>query len=187
MSRSILYGLGLFEPFRSVHCYGKFTLGIRLGLFPLGLRTPCSFVPPVPRQCAVLGAGSGRLLFGGRKASFPQLGLLLVPSESALRTTPFLVFISVGCGVASASKLCDFVEGRRSSLAMDAHSGNSPRLDANACPKSARRRADFSHPCAHARLRRLPYDKIKEWQSVSLIKKSYGVKVDHAAQCVNRS
>ena len=88
------YGLGLFEPFRSVHCYGRFTLGIRLGLFPLGLRTPCSFVPPVPRQCAVLGAGSGRLLFGGRKASFPQLGLLLVPSESALRTTPFLVFIS---------------------------------------------------------------------------------------------
>jgi hypothetical protein len=32
-------------------------------------------------------------LFGGRKASFPQLGLLLFPSESALRTTPFLVFI----------------------------------------------------------------------------------------------
>ena len=90
----MLCGLGLFEPFRSVHCYGRFTLGIRLGLFPLGLRTPCSFVPPVPRQCAVLGAGSGRLLFGGRKASFPQLGLLLVPSESALRTTPFLIFIS---------------------------------------------------------------------------------------------
>src|SRR3989344_7306525 len=94
MSRSILCGLGLFEPFRRVHCYGRFTLGIRLGLFPLGLRTPCSLVPPVPRQCAVLGAGSGRLLFGGRKESFPQLGLLLVPSESALRTTPLLVFIS---------------------------------------------------------------------------------------------
>jgi hypothetical protein len=84
---------GCSSSLRSVHCYGRFTLGIRLGLFPLGLRTPCSFVPPVPRQCAVLGAGSGRLLFGGRKASFPQLGLLLVPSESALRTTPFLVFI----------------------------------------------------------------------------------------------
>jgi len=49
---------------RLVHCYGRFTLGIRLGLFPLGL--------------------------------------LLVPSESALRTTPFLVFRSVRGGVASA-------------------------------------------------------------------------------------
>ena len=85
---------GCSSSLRDVHCYGRFTLGIRLGLFPLGLRTPCSLVPPVPRQCAVLGAGSGRLLFGGRKESFPQLGLLLVPSESALRTTPFLLFIS---------------------------------------------------------------------------------------------
>ncbi len=86
-------GLGLFEPFRSVHCYGRFTLGIRLGLFPLGLRTPCSFVPPYPRTPSLRVGSSGRLLFGGRKESFPQLGLLLVPSESALRTTPFLVFI----------------------------------------------------------------------------------------------
>ena len=91
----MLCGLGLFEPFRSVHCYGRFTLGIRLGLFPLGLRTPCSFVPPVPRTPSLRVGSSGRLLFGGRKASFPQLGLLLVPSESALRTTPFLVFTFV--------------------------------------------------------------------------------------------
>jgi len=34
---------------------------------------------------------------------------------------------------------------------MDAHSGNSPEANANACPKSARLRADFSRPCAHAR------------------------------------
>src|SRR3989338_10386072 len=135
MSRSILCGLGLFEPFRRVHCYGRFTLGIRLGLFPLGLRTPCSLVPTVPRQCAVLGAGSGRLLFGGRKESFPQLGLLLVPSESALRTTPFLVFISVVSGVTSASIPPDFDEGRRSSLAMDAHSGNSPEAECKCLPQ----------------------------------------------------
>src|SRR3989344_8066074 len=93
MSRSIPCGLGLFEPFRSVHCYGRFTLGIRLGLFPLGLRTPCSLVPPYPRTPSLRVGSSGRLLFGERKESSPQLGLLLVPSESALRTTPFLVFI----------------------------------------------------------------------------------------------
>ena len=100
------YGLGLFEPFRSVHCYGRFTLGIRLGLFPLGLRTPCSLVPPYPRTPSLRVGSSGRLLFGGRKASFPQLGLLLVPSESALRTTPFHVFI---CEVVVSLPLLDLV------------------------------------------------------------------------------
>src|SRR3989344_1760818 len=64
------------------------------GLFPLGLRTPCSLVPPYPRTPSLWVGSSGRLLFGERKESSPQLGLLLVPSESALRTTPFLVFIS---------------------------------------------------------------------------------------------
>ena len=62
-------------------------------------------------------------------------GLLLVPSESALRTTPLLVFISVCCGVASASSPLDFVEGRRSSLAMDAHSGNSPEAECKCLPQ----------------------------------------------------
>ena len=95
MSRSIQVVSGCSSSLRSVHCYGRFTLGIRLGLFPLGLRTPCSLVPPYPRTPSLRVGSSGRLLFGGRKASFPQLGLLLVPSESALRTTPFLVFISV--------------------------------------------------------------------------------------------
>ena len=149
-------GLGLFEPLRCVHCYGRFTLGIRLGLFPLGLRTPCSFVPPVPRHCAVLGAGSGRLLFGGRKASFPQLGLLLVPSESALRTTPNLVFISVCCGVASAFYFQCLRLGRSSSKRMDAPSGNSPEAKCKCLPQSVAKTQHSSHPCARARLRRLP-------------------------------
>src|SRR3989344_924412 len=85
---------GCSSSLRSVHCYGRFTLGIRLGLFPLGLRTPCSFVPPYPRTTSLRVGSSGRLLFGERKESSPQLGLLLVPSESALRTTPLLVFIT---------------------------------------------------------------------------------------------
>jgi hypothetical protein len=86
---------GCSSSLRSVRCYGRFTLGIRLGLFPLGLRTPCSLVPPYPRTPSLRVGSSGRLLFGERKESSPQLGLLLVPSESALRTTPLLVFIRV--------------------------------------------------------------------------------------------
>jgi len=84
-------------------------------------------VPPVPRTPSLRVGSSGRLSFGGRKASFPQLGLLLVPSESALRTTPFLVFISVCCGVASAFYFQCLRLGRSSSKRMDAPSGNSPR------------------------------------------------------------
>ena len=104
---------------------------------------------------------SGRLLFGGRKESFPQLGLLLVPSESTLRTTPFLVFISVGSGIASAFYLSTFDRGGARPIAMGAPSGNSPRLNANACPKSARRLADFPHPCAQPPLREAPHHKTR--------------------------
>src|SRR3989344_6968119 len=99
MSRSaqmqIPSGLVLFSPLCSCRPLAKaiHPSASASGLFPLGLRTPCSLVPPVPRTPSLRVGSSGRLLFGGRKASFPQLGLLLVPSESALRTTPFLVFI----------------------------------------------------------------------------------------------
>ena len=40
------------------------------------------------------GRELGAALVWGKEGILPQLGLLLVPSESALRTTPLLVFIS---------------------------------------------------------------------------------------------
>ncbi len=88
------------------------------GCFRYGYERLDSSVPPYPRTPSPPVGSSGRLLFGERKESSPQLGLLLVPSESTLRTTPLLVFISVCGGVASASSSPDFDEGRRSSFAI---------------------------------------------------------------------
>ncbi|TSC77408.1 MAG: hypothetical protein G01um101429_1079 [Parcubacteria group bacterium Gr01-1014_29] len=65
------------------------------GCFRYGYERLDSSVPPYPRTPSLRVGSSGRLLFGERKESSPQLGLLLVPSESALRTTPLLVFIRV--------------------------------------------------------------------------------------------
>jgi len=83
------------------------------GYFRYGYERLDSLVPPVLLALRSAERSSGRLLFGGRKESFPQLGLLLVPSESALRTTPFLVFISVRGGNFREHA---FDAGRRSSL-----------------------------------------------------------------------
>ncbi len=88
------------------------------GCFRYGYERLDYFVPPYPRTPSPRVGSSGRLLFGGRKESFPQLGFILVPSDSTLRTTPFHVFISVCCGVASASRFSAFDEGRRSSFAI---------------------------------------------------------------------
>src|SRR3989338_9531482 len=73
------------------------------GCFRYGYERLDSFVSPVPRTPSLRVGSSGRLLFGGRKESPPQLGLILVPSDSTLRTTPFLVFIGAVGGVASAT------------------------------------------------------------------------------------
>ena len=83
---------------------------------------------------------AGRLLgrrscLGRERNPLPSSGFILVPSDSTQSTTPLLVFISVCCGVASAANPLDFDEGRRSSLAMDAHSGNSPEAECKCLPQ----------------------------------------------------
>ncbi len=88
------------------------------GCFRYGYERLDSFVPPYPRTPSPPVGSSGRLLFGERKESSPQLGFILVPSDSTLRTTPLLVFISVVGSVASASLPPDLDEGRRSSFAI---------------------------------------------------------------------
>ena len=85
--------------------------------FPLGLLAPRRLGLALLLAIARLRAGgSGAMLFGGRKESFPQLRLgscsasLRIPQSGTgltqpARTTPFLVFISAFCGVAFATKL----------------------------------------------------------------------------------
>ena len=105
------------------------------GLFPLWLRAPRFVCAACSSHSALLsGARGGSCLVGGRNP--PPAPPHPRSFGFRRRTTPLLVFISVCCGVASASSPLDFVEGRRSSLAMDAHSGNSPEAECKCSPKS---------------------------------------------------
>ena len=58
------------------------------GCFRYGYERLDSLVPPYPRTPSPLVGSSGRLLFGGRKESFPQLLLILVPSDSVVAQPP---------------------------------------------------------------------------------------------------
>ena len=87
------YGLGLFEAFRSVHCYGRFTLGIRLGLFPLWLRAPRFVCAALSSHSALLSGARGGSCLGRGRNPLPSSGFILVPSDSTPSTTPLLVFI----------------------------------------------------------------------------------------------
>ena len=121
------------------------------GLFPLWLRAPRFVCAALSSHSALLSGARGGSRLGRGRNPLPSSGFILVPSDSTQSTTPLLVFISVGSGIASASNTLDFDEGRRSSFAIGRQAETAPRRNANACPKSARLRADFSRPCAHAR------------------------------------
>ena len=72
--------------------------------FPLGLLAPrCLGFLLILAISALRSGGEGRRLFGGRKESFPQLRLVSAGLDQPAQPTPFLVFISAVCGVASAS------------------------------------------------------------------------------------
>ena len=73
--------------------------------YPMGGRFTVSCNSRLFLALPPLRVGSSeRLLFGERKKSSPQLDLLLVPSKSAFRTTPLLVFI---CSVVVSLLLFD--------------------------------------------------------------------------------
>ena len=75
--------------------------------FPLGLLAPrCLGFLLILAIPALRSGGEGRRLFGGRKESFPQLRLVSAGLDQPAQPTPFLVFISALCGVASASDFC---------------------------------------------------------------------------------
>ena len=74
--------------------------------FSLGLLAPrCLGFLLILAIPALRSDGEGRRLFGGRIPSFPQLRLVSAGLDQSTQPTPFLVFISAVCGVASATKL----------------------------------------------------------------------------------
>ena len=75
--------------------------------FPLGLLAPrCLGLALLLAFARLRAGGSGAMLFGGRKESFPQLRLVSAGLDQPAQPTPFLVFISAVCGVAFASDFC---------------------------------------------------------------------------------
>jgi hypothetical protein len=120
------------------------------GLFPLWLRAPRFISAALSSHSLPVGRELGAALVWG-KESFPQLLLILVPSDSVVAQPPSsfsLVYVVVSLPLLN---FCDFDEGRRSSLAMDAHSGNSPEAKCKCLPQSVARTRHSSHPCAQAR------------------------------------
>jgi|GEM_PF-6209722 len=97
------------------------------GLFPLWLRRPRLLCAPRFLASIACGlSGSGVALVWGKDASFPQLGFILVPSDSTLAQPPSS--IAYACFAVSLPLLDSMLstnDGLRP-LAMDAHSGNSP-------------------------------------------------------------
>ena len=92
------------------------------GLFPLWLRRPRFLCAAVSLALPLASGCSGAALVWGKDASFPQLGFILVPSDSTLAQPPssiayecFAVSLPLRDTVASV-----FVGLRP--LAMDAHS-----------------------------------------------------------------
>src|SRR3989338_4852207 len=63
--------------------------------FPLGLLAPrCLGLALLLAFARLRAGGSGAMLFGGRKESFPQLRLVSAGLDQPAQPTPFLVFIS---------------------------------------------------------------------------------------------
>src|ERR1035437_6202856 len=88
------------------------------GLFPLWLRAPRFISAALSSHSLPVGRELGAALVWGEEGILPPAPPHPRSFGFRRRTTPFLVFISVCGGVASPSKLCDFVEGRRSSFAI---------------------------------------------------------------------
>ena len=110
--------------------------------FPLGLLAPrCLGFLLILAIPALRSGGEGRRLFGGRKESFPQLRLVSAGLDQPAQPTPFLVFISAVCGVASASDFCIARLRRRSSFSHGRPSGNVRGSNANALDPPSRSRA----------------------------------------------
>ena len=130
-------GLGLFSPLCGCRPLAKaiHPSASASGLFPLWLRAPRFISAALSSHSLPVGRELGAALVWGKEGILPPAPPHPRPFGFRRRTTPFLVFISVCSGVASASKLCDFDEGRRSSLAMDAHSGNSPEARCKCLPQ----------------------------------------------------
>ena len=118
--------------------------------FPLGLLAPrCLGLALLLAFARLRAGGSGGMLFGGRKESFPQLRLVSAGLDQPAQPTPFLVFISAVCGVASASDFCIARLRRRSSFSHGRPSGNVRGSNASCLPQRVRVRTRFAHPCAH--------------------------------------
>ena len=111
--------------------------------FPLRLLAPrCLGLALLLAIARLRAGGSGAMLFGGRKESFPQLRLVSAGLDQPAQPTPFLVFISAVCGVAFATRFCDFGLRRRSSVSHGRPSGNVRGSNANALdPPSVRAQA----------------------------------------------
>ena len=104
--------------------------------FPLGLLAPrCLGFLLILAIPALRSGGEGRRLFGGRKESFPQLRLVSAGLDRPAQPTPFLVFISAVCGVASASNFCIARLRRRSSFSHGRPSGNVRGSNASCLPQ----------------------------------------------------
>ena len=106
------------------------------GLFPLWLRRPRFLCAPRFLASIACGlSGSGVALVWGKDASFPQLGFILVPSDSTLAQPPSS--IAYECVVVSLplrDTAASVLVGLRP-LAMDAHSGNSPEANTKCLPR----------------------------------------------------
>lgn len=110
--------------------------------FPLGLLAPrCLGLALLLAIARLRAGGSGAMLFGGRKESFPQLRLVSAGLDQPAQPTPFLVFKFTFSGVASASDFCIARLRRRSSFNHGRPSGNARGSNANALDPPSRSRA----------------------------------------------
>src|SRR3989344_2830229 len=110
--------------------------------FPLGLLAPrCLGLALLLAIARLRAGGSGAMLFGGRKESFPQLRLVSTGLDQPAQPTPFLVFMSAVCGVAFASDFCIPILRRRSSFSHGRPSGNVRGSNAIALDPPSRSRA----------------------------------------------
>src|SRR3990167_3214074 len=110
--------------------------------FPLGLLAPrCLGFLLILAISALRSGGEGRRLFGGRKESSPQLRLVSAGLDQPAQPTPFLVFISTLCGIASASDFSIARLRRRSSFSHGRPSGNVRGSNASALDPPSRSRA----------------------------------------------
>ena len=107
--------------------------------FPLGLLAPrCLGLALLLAFARLRAGGSGAMLFGGRKESFPQLRLVSAGLDQPAQPTLFLVFISE---FFSRLYIFSCLLRRRSSFSHGRPSGNVRGSNANALDPPSRSRA----------------------------------------------